>query len=91
MFRIYHNHKLQINLWHREEEPHNNHETQGRHHSRATSSLFPIKMIAKVEWTQSNAQHKRKLQNLTMGATINNKLKRTEAPKSDSCIRQESS
>ena len=23
---------------------------------KATSSLFPIKMIAKLEWTQSNAQ-----------------------------------
>ena len=25
--RKYHNHKLQANPWHREEEPHNNHET----------------------------------------------------------------
>ena len=30
MIRKYHNHKLQINPWHREEEPHNNHETPGR-------------------------------------------------------------
>ena len=28
MIRKYHNHKLQTNPWHREEEPHNNHETQ---------------------------------------------------------------
>ena len=34
------------NLWHLEEEPHNNHETPGRQ-SKATSSLYPIKMIAK--------------------------------------------
>ena len=26
----YPNHKLQTNPWHREEEPHNNHETPGR-------------------------------------------------------------
>ena len=30
MIRKYHNHKLQINPWHREEEPHNQHETPGR-------------------------------------------------------------
>ena len=35
MVRKYHNHKLQTNPWHRKEEPHNNHETQG---SKATSS-----------------------------------------------------
>ena len=29
MIREYHNHKLQTNPWHREEEPHNLHETQG--------------------------------------------------------------
>ena len=41
--------------------------------SKATSSLFPIKMIAKLEWTQSNTQENmEKLQNLTMGVTINN-------------------
>ena len=30
MMRKYHNHKLQTNPWHREEEPHNNHDTSGR-------------------------------------------------------------
>ena len=30
MIRKYHNHKLQTNHWHREEEPLNNHETPGR-------------------------------------------------------------
>ena len=50
MMRKYHNHKLQTNLWHREEEPHNNHESLEREtsQSKATSSLFPIKMIAKL-------------------------------------------
>ena len=57
MIRKYHNHKLQTNPWHREEEPHNNHETpEEDKQSKATSSLFPVKMVAKLEWTQSNAQ-----------------------------------
>ena len=43
MIRKYHNHKLQANLWHCEEDPHNNHETPGRQ-SKATSSFFPIQM-----------------------------------------------
>ena len=30
MLRKYHNHKLQSNTWHREEEPHTNHETPGK-------------------------------------------------------------
>ena len=30
MIRKYHNHKLQTNPWHREEEPHNHHKTPGR-------------------------------------------------------------
>ena len=30
MIRKYHNHKLQTNLWHREEDRHNNHEKPGR-------------------------------------------------------------
>ena len=29
MIRKYHNHNLQTHPWHREEEPHNNHETPG--------------------------------------------------------------
>ena len=50
MIRQYHNHKLHTNPpWHREEEPPNNQETPGRQLSKAISSLFPIKMIAKLE------------------------------------------
>ena len=56
MIRKYHNHKLQTNPLHHEEEPHNIHGTQGRQKSKATSPLFPIEMIAKLEWTQSNEQ-----------------------------------
>ena len=36
--------------WHREEESHNNLHQEYKL-SKATSSLFPIKMIAKLEWT----------------------------------------
>ena len=55
MIRKYHNYKLQTNPWHREEEPHNNHETPGNL-GKATSFLFPIKMIANLEWTKSNVK-----------------------------------
>ena len=49
--------------------------------SKATSSLFPIEMIAKLECTQSNAQQNiEQLQNPTMGVTINNKSTTTEPP-----------
>ena len=73
MIRKYHNHKLQTNLLFREQELYNNHEKPGRKQSKATSCLFPIKMIAKLEWTQSNAQQNiEQLQNTTMGVTINN-------------------
>ena len=74
MFRKYHNHKLQTNPRHHEEVPYNNYETPGRQNkqSKPTSSLFPIKVIAKLEWTQSNAQqHIEQLLNPTMGVKIN--------------------
>ena len=68
----YHNEKLQADLWHREEESHNNREASGRQASKATSP-FPINTLAKLEWPQSNAQQNiEQLQNPTMGATINN-------------------
>ena len=39
--------------------------------SKATSSLFPIDMIAKLEWTQRNTQQNiEQLQNPTQGVTI---------------------
>ena len=55
MIRKYHNHKLQTNSWHREEEPHITHQTPGRqtNQSNQLSHLFPIKMIAKLECTLS--------------------------------------
>ena len=49
--------------------------------SKATSSLFPIEMIAKLEWTQSNAQQNiEQLQNPSMAETINNESTTTEPP-----------
>ena len=74
MIRKYHYHKLQTTPCHREEQPHNNHETiQEDKQCKATSSLFPIKMIAKLEWTQSNAQQNiEQLQNPTTDVTIKN-------------------
>ena len=47
--------------------------------SKATSSLLPTEMIAKLEWTQSNAQQNvEQLQNPTMAVTINNESTTTE-------------
>ena len=46
MIRKYHNHKLQTNSWHGEEEQQNNHETHEDKLTKATSSFLPIKMIA---------------------------------------------
>ena len=49
--------------------------------SKATSSLFPIKMTAILEETYSNVQQNiEQLQNPTMGVTINNKSTITEPP-----------
>ena len=40
MIRKYHNHELQTNPWHREEEPHNDHETPGRQ-TKQSNQLSP--------------------------------------------------
>ena len=54
---------------------------QGDKLSKATRSIFPIKMIAKLEWTWSNAQQNiEQLQNPIIGVTINNDLTTTEPP-----------
>ena len=74
MIRKYHNHKPQTTLWHREKEPLNHHETPGRQIKQNNQlSLFPIKMIAILERTQSNIQQNiEQLQTPTMGVTTNN-------------------
>ena len=71
MIRKYHNHKLHTTLG----IVRKSHTTITRHwedkQSKAASLLFPIKMIAKLEWTQSNAQQNiEQLQNPTMGVLI---------------------
>ena len=49
--------------------------------SKATSFPFPIKMIAKLEWTLSNVQQNiEQLQIRKMGVTINKKSTTTEQP-----------
>ena len=49
--------------------------------SKATSSLFPIKVIAILERTQSNVQQNiEQLQTPTMGVTLNKKSTTTEPP-----------
>ena len=49
--------------------------------SKATGSFFSIKTIAKLEWTQINAQQNiEQLQNPTIGVTINNESTTTEPP-----------
>ena len=47
MIRKYHNHKLQTNLWHREEEPHNNHETPVRQAKQVTLYVEILCMLFK--------------------------------------------
>ena len=82
MIRKYHNNKLQTNSWHGEEALHNNHKTPKRQTKQSHQlSLFPIKMIAKLEGTLSNVQQSiEKLQATTIGVTINNKSTTTEPP-----------
>ena len=81
MIKKYHKYKQLTTLWHREEEPLNHHETPGRQIKQSTNSLFPIKMIAILERTQSNVQQNiEQLQTPTMGVTINKKSTTTEPP-----------
>ena len=57
-------------MWHQEDKQ-----------NKATSSLFPIGMIAKLEWTLSNPlQNIEQLKNPNMGVTINNESTITEPP-----------
>ena len=76
MIRKYHNNKLQTNPWHREEEPHNNHETPGRQTKQSNQLSLPHQDDCK---TRMNVQQNiEQLQNPTMGVTINNESTTTE-------------
>ena len=41
MIRKYHNHKPKTNPWHREEEPHDHHETPGRQTKQSNQLSLP--------------------------------------------------
>ena len=79
-----HNHKLQTNQWHREEEPHNKYETLGKQTKQSNQFSLPHQDDCKtvlLEWTQSNEQQNiEKLQNPTMGEAINNESTTSEPP-----------
>ena len=79
IIRKYNNHKLQLNSWHHEKEPHNKHETPGRRTKQSNQLSLPHRDDCKKECTQSNAQQNiEQLQNLTMAVTINNGSTTTE-------------
>ena len=71
MIRKYHNQNLQTNLGHREEEPHNNHETPGSQTKQSNQLSLPHQDdLKQLEWTHSNAhQNIEQAQNSTMGVT----------------------
>ena len=72
---------MQTNPWHREEEPHNNHETPGRQTKQSIQLFLPHQDDCKTRGTLSNVQHNiEQLQTPTMGVTINNKSTKTEPP-----------
>ena len=75
MIRKYHNHKPQKTPRHGEEEPPNHHETPGRQTKQSNQPLpLPTKMIATLEWTQSNVQQNiEQSQTPTIGVTIHKK------------------
>ena len=55
MIRKYHNHKLQTNSWHRQEEAHNNHETSGRQTMHSNHSN--IRDASVIELTPTTASN----------------------------------
>ena len=81
MIRKYHNHKPQTTPWHRQEEPLNHHETPGGQIKQRNQLSLSTKIIAILEWTQSNVQQNiEQLQTPTVRVTINKKSTTTEPP-----------
>ena len=79
MIRKYHNHKLQTNLWHREEEPQNNQDTPGRQTKQSNKLSLFHQGDCKTSIETSNAQQKiEQIQNPAVGATNNNESTTTE-------------
>ena len=48
IIKKYHNHKMQTNPWHQEEEPHNNYETPGRQTKQSNQPSFPHQDDCKI-------------------------------------------
>ena len=79
MVRKCQNHKLQTNPWHREEEPHNNHETPGRQTKQSNQLSLPNQDDCKTRMDiKERTKNIEQLQTLTMGVSINNKSTTTE-------------
>ena len=59
MIRKFHNHTLHTNPWHHKEEPQNtiNNMASESQLSKATSSLFPLNMIARRNKTRQETQN----------------------------------
>ena len=51
MIMKYHNHKLQTNPWHCEEEPHNHHETPVKQTKQSNQPSLPRQDDSQLEWT----------------------------------------
>ena len=79
MIKTYHNHKLQTNPRHREEEPHNNHETPGRE-TKQSNQPSPPNHKTRRGTKKRTTKHRTTTE--SMGVTINNKstTKGTTAP-----------
>ena len=81
MIRKYHNHKPQATLWHREEEPLNQHETPGRQIKQSIQLSLPHQDDCNTRTdTKQRTTNIEQLQTPTMGATINKKSTTTEPP-----------
>ena len=85
MIRKYHNHKPQTKPRHREEEPHNNHETPGRQTKQSIQLSLPLSLPhqdnckTRMDTKQRTTKHK-KIQTITMGLPITKKSTTTEPP-----------
>ena len=77
MIKKYHNRKPQTNHRHREEEPHNNHETLGRKAMQSRQLSLPHQDDCK---TRMDIKQRTTLHNPTLGVTINNESTTTDPP-----------
>ena len=79
LIRKYHNHKPQTNPQHREEEPHNHHETPGRQTKQSNQLSLPHQDDCNTRMDiKKRTINIEQLQTPTMGVTINKKSTTTE-------------